>query len=326
MMRRRDFITLLGGVAAALPLAVEAQQGARMRRIGVLVSASSDSAEYQARLGAFQQQLALSGWIIGRNVRIDIRWATTVDNTREYAAELAALAPDIVLANGGTQVAALLQASRTVPMVFTNVADPVGAGFVDSLSRPGGNVTGFASFEYTLSGKWPELLKQVAPSLTRLGVLRDASAAPQYAVIQAAASSLGMDVRPLNTQDAADVEQGIGTFARLPGGGLIIAATPGANYFGDRIIALAALYKVPAIYYERSFATRGGLISYGPDQIDAFRRAAAYVDRILKGETPANLPVQLSTKLELVINLKTVKALGLAVPPALLARTDEVIE
>jgi putative ABC transport system substrate-binding protein len=331
MIRRRDFITLLGGAAAAWPVSARAQQAAgRVRRIGVLVPATADDAEFQTRLGAFQQELALLGWIIGRNVRIDVRWpGASAEDSRSYAAELVALAPDAILANGSSQVTPLLQATRSVPIVFVNVSDPVGAGYVESLSRPGGNATGFASFEYTLSGKWPELLKQIAPGVMRIAVLRYTSAPAgtgQYAVIQAAATSLGMDVHPINVQDAAEVERGIEAFARSPNGALIVTPSPAATTSGAQIIALAASYKLPTIYFERSFAGKGGLISYGPDQLDAFRRAAAYVDRILKGEPPANLPVQLSTKVELVVNLKSAKALGLSVPLALLARADEVIE
>jgi putative tryptophan/tyrosine transport system substrate-binding protein len=298
-----------------------------MRRIGVLLPATPDDMDFQARLGAFQQELALLGWSIGRNARIDIRWAVNADDTRRYAAELAALTPDVVLANGGSQLGPMLQATRTVPIVFANVSDPVGAGYVESLARPGGNATGFASFEYTLSGKWPELLKQVAPGVTLLGVLRETGAnSGQYAVIQAAGSSLGMDARPINVQSAADLERGIEALARSSNGGLIVTASPAANIFGNLIVALATAHKLPAIYFDRSFAARGGLIAYGPDQIDAFRRAAGYVDRILKGEKPAELPVQLSTKVELVINLKTARALGLTVPPTLVTLADEVIE
>jgi putative ABC transport system substrate-binding protein len=325
-MRRREFIRVLGGTAA-WPLAAHAQQAERVRRIGVLLPATPDDMVFQARLGAFQQELALLGWSIGRNARIDIRWAANADDTRRYGAELAALAPDVVLANGGSQLGPMLQTTRMVPIVFVNVSDPVGAGYVESLARPGGNATGFASFEYTLSGKWPELLKQVAPGVTLLGVLRDTGASSgQYAVVQAAGSSLGMDARPINVQSAADVERGIEALARSPNGGLVVTAGPAANIFGNQIIALAAARKLPAIYFDRSFAAKGGLIAYGTDQLDAFRRAAAYVDRVLKGEKPAELPVQLSTKVELVINLKTAKALGLTVPPTMLTLADEVID
>jgi putative ABC transport system substrate-binding protein len=328
-MRRREFLALLGSAAATWPPAARAQQGERVRRIGVFIPATADSAEYQARLGAFQQELALLGWIIGRNMRIDNHFAANAEERRRHAAELIALAPDVIVANGGSLVTALLQAGRAAPIVFVNVSDPVGAGYVESLAHPGGNVTGFASFEFTLSGKWPELLRQIAPSITRLAVLRDTDApagSAQFAVVQAAAASFGMEVRPINVQDPADMERNIEAFARSANGGLIVTGSPGASTFGDRIVAAAAAHKLPAIYFERTFAARGGLICYGPDQLDSFRSAAAYVDRILKGEPPASLPVQLSTKVELVINLKTAKALGLAVPPTLLALADEVIE
>jgi putative ABC transport system substrate-binding protein len=328
-MERREFISLPGG-AAAWPLAARAQQGGPMRRIGVLLPSTADDAEFQARVGAFLQTLALLGWTIGRNVRIDTRWATAdAAETRRHAMELAALTPDVILANGGATVGALLQATRTVPIVFAVVADPVGAGFVNSLARPGGNATGFMSFEYSISGKWLELLKQIAPSVTRAAVVRDATQSTgtgEFAVIQAVAPSLRVEVNPINVRDDGEIERAVADFARSPNGGLIVPASANAPAMGRNLIALAARYKLPTVYYARFFAAAGGLISYGPDQVDQFRLAAGYVDRILKGERPADLPVQAPIKYELVINLKTAKALGLTVPPTLLAIADEVIE
>jgi ABC-type uncharacterized transport system substrate-binding protein len=328
-MKRREFITLLGGVAA-WPLAARAQQGERMRRVGVLLPAAADDPEFQASFGAFLQGLALLGWTIGRNVRIDTRWATTdAAEIRRHAAELAALAPDVILAHAATTVGPLLQATRTVPIVFPAVVDPVGAGFVDSLARPGGNATGFISFEYSLSGKWLELLKEIAPGLTRVAVLRNAatpSGPGQFGVIQAVAPSLRVEVNPVNVRDAGEIERAVAAFARAPNGGLIVTASPAAQLHRELIISLAARHKLPAVYPFRYFAADGGLISYGPDQVDQYRQAAGYVDRILKGEKPADLPVQAPTKYELVINLKTAKALGLDVPATVLARADEVIE
>ena len=319
MMRRREFITLLGGAAAAWPLAARAQQAERMRRIGVLLPAAADDAEFQARVGAFLQGLALLGWTIGRNVRIDTRWATAnAADIRRHAAELAALAPDVILAHGASTVGPLLQATRTVPIVFPVVADPVGAGFVDSLARPGGNATGFMTFEYSLSGKWLELLKQIAPGVTRVAVLRDPAITAgigQFGAIQAVAPSLGVEVSPVNVRDAGEIERAVAAFARSSNGGLIVTASGLAQLHRDLIVTLAARHKLPAVYFERFFVAAGGLISYGPDFVDQYRRAAGYVDRILKGEKPADLPVQAPTKYELVINLKTAKALGLDVPP-----------
>jgi putative tryptophan/tyrosine transport system substrate-binding protein len=330
MIGRREFITLLGGAAAAWPLAGRAQQGERIRRIGILLPASADDAVFQARVGAFHQGLALLGWTIGRNVRIDARWATTnpVD-IRRHAAELAALAPDVILASGASTVAPLLQATRTVPIVFPLAVDPVGAGFVESLARPGGNVTGFLSFEYSLSGKWLELLKQIAPSVTRAAILRDAtqgSGTSQFAAIQAVAPSLRVEVNPVSMRDAPEIERAVAAFAVTPNGGLIVTGSGLGFVHRDLIISLAARHKLPAVYPERSFTAAGGLISHGNDNVDQYRRAAGYVDRILKGEKPADLPVQAPTKYETVLNLKTAKALGLDVPPTLLARADEVIE
>ena len=328
-MKRREFITLLGG-AAAWPLAAHAQQGERVRRIGVLNPAAADDAVFQARIGAFQQELALLGWSIGRNVRIDIRWATTnAAEIRRQAAELVALAPDVILAAGDSTLPSLLQASRTVPIVFAVATDPVGAGYVNSLARPGGNATGFMVFEFGMGGKFLELLKETAPGVTRVAVLRDttlASGAAQFGVIQAAAQSLRMDVTPVNMPNAGEIEQSVETFARSPNGGLIVTASAATLRHRDLIITLAARHKLPAVYWERFFVAAGGLISFGPDLIDNYRHAAGYVDRILKGAKPADLPVQAPTKYELVINLKTAKALGLTVPPAVLARADAVIE
>jgi putative ABC transport system substrate-binding protein len=328
-MRRREFILALGG-AAALPLAAHAQQPERMRRIGILLPAAADDAEFQARVGAFLQALALLGWSIGRNVRIDTRWATAnAAEIRRHAAEMATLAPDVILAHGGSTVGPLLQATRTVPIVFPVVADPVGAGFVDSLARPGGNATGFMIYEYSMGGKWLELLKEIAPGVMRAAVPRDpsqGSGTGQFAAIQAMAPSLRVEVSPVNMRDAGEIERAIAAFARASNSGLIITSGAAAQRHRDLIITLAARHKLPAVYYERSFVTAGGLISYGADYVDQYRRAAGYVDRILKGEKPADLPVQAPTKYELVINLKTAKALGLTVPPQLLARADEVIE
>jgi putative ABC transport system substrate-binding protein len=328
-MKRREFITLLGG-AAAWPVAARAQQGERVRRVGVLVPAVADDPEWQARVGAFQQALALSGWTIGRNVRIDTHWGTTsAAEIRRQAAELAALAPDVILAGGASTVGPLLQATRTVSIVFTLGVDPVGGGVVDSLARPGGNATGFMAWEFSIAGKWLELLKQIAPGVTRVAVLRDASqafATSLFAVMQAVAPSLGVDVFPVNMRNADEIEQSIGTFARSPNGALIPVASAAAMRHRELILTLAARYRLPAIYWERFFVAAGGLMSYGADLVGQFRQAAGYVDRILKGEKPADLPVQAPTKYELVINLKTAKALGIEVPPTLLARADEVIE
>ena len=302
-----------------------------MRRIGVLMAAAADDPEYQVRIGAFQQGLTLLGWTEGRNARIDTRWATTnADDIRRHAGELAALAPDVILAaTGTTTVAPLLQATRTVPIVFVIVIDPVGAGFVASLARPGGNATGFLMFEYGLSAKWLELLKQIAPGVTRVAVLRDpaiASGIGQFGAIQSAAPSLRMEASPVNVRDVDEIERDIAAFARSSNGGVIVTASPEASRHRDLIVTLAARHRLPAIFASRYFVTEGGLISYGPDILDQYRRAAGYVDRILKGEKPADLPVQSPTKYELVINLQTAKALGLDVPPTLLARADEVME
>jgi putative ABC transport system substrate-binding protein len=371
-MKRRAFLGVLGGAAAAWPLAAR-PQGGRVRRIGILLPAAADNTVYQDRVGAFLQALGQAGWTIGQNLRIDIRWATSnAAAIRRHAAELAALAPDVILAHGSPTVGPLLQATRgaalaseangergdprvrahsasedarkraddnrpeprssarDVPIVFVVVTDPVGAGLVDSLARPGGNATGFMSFEYSLSGKWPELLKQIAPGVTRVAVLWEpalTSGTGQFAAIQAVAPALGVEVSAVSARDAGEIEHGIATFARAGHGGLIVTASGPAVLHRDLIIALAARLKLPAIYYERFFITAGGLVSYGPDYVDQYRHAAGYVDRILKGEKLADLPVQAPVKYELVINLKTARALGLDPPwRTVLARADEVIE
>src|SRR5262245_59468212 len=328
-LKRREFIALLGG-AAAWPLAARAQQLGGMRRIGVLMASAADDSN-QARMAAFLQGLAQLGWTDGRNLRIDTRWATTnPDAIRRHAAELIALAPDVlVAATGTTTVAPLLQATRTVPIVFVIVIDPVGAGFVASLARPGGNATGFLMFEYGLSGKWLELLKQIAPDTRRVAVLRDPSIASgigQFGAIQSAAPSLGLEASPVDVRDEGEIERGIAAIAHSANAGVVVTASPEASRHRDLIVALAARHRLPAVYASRYFVTDGGLISYGPDIIDQYRRAAGYVDRILKGEKPADLPVQAPTKFDLVINLKTVKALGIDMPAVLLAQADAVIE
>ena len=326
---RREFITLFGG-AAAWPLAARAQQGERVRRIGVLMSTSADDAPAQARLAAFMQGLQELGWGVGRNVRVDIRWpAADPERTRKTATELLALAPDVIFATGSATVTPLQQMSRTVPIVFVIVPDPVGAGFVDSLARPGGNITGFTSFEFGLAGKWLELLKQIVPGLVRAAVIRDpglSAGIGQWAAIQSAAPSLGVEVYPINVREPNEIERALAALARSTNVGLIATGSALTVMHRDLIVGAAARYNLPAIYYESSYPHSGGLISYGPDFLDQYRRAAVYVDRVLKGEKPADLPVQLPTKYELAINLKTVKTLGLTVPPTLLARADEVIE
>jgi putative tryptophan/tyrosine transport system substrate-binding protein len=329
-VKRREFITLLGGAAASWPVAARAQQGERVRRIGVLAAIAADDPEAQARNASFLQKLGELGWTVGRNVRIDYRWnAGTADDMRRYAAELVALAPDVILTTSGAAVGALQQASRSVPIVFAGTVDPVGSGFVDSLARPGGNTTGFLLFEYSLSGKWLELLKEIAPSVTRAAILRD-TANPagnaQFGAIQAVAPSLGVEVSPFNMRNASEIERAMAAVARSPNSGLVVTGSPSGTIHRNLIVALAARNKLPAVYPFRFFVTDGGLISYGADFIDQYRRAAGYVDRILRGEKAADLPVQAPTKYELVINLKTAKALGLQLPPSLLARADEVIE
>jgi putative ABC transport system substrate-binding protein len=328
-VNRRDFITLLGG-AAACPLAARAQQAERVRRIGVLLSLSADDPQGQARLMAFVQGLQQLGWTDGRNMRIDARWSGgNADDARKYAAELVALAPEVILASGGSVAGPVLQVTRTVPVVFTITPDPVGAGFVASLARPGGNATGFTQVEYGTSAKFLELLKEIAPRVTRAAVLRD-PAIPQgigqFAVIQSVAPSLRMEVNPVDIRDAGDIERAVTAFAHSLNGGLIVPGSGLATVHRELIIRLAARHKLPAVYSARYFVTSGGLISYGADLIDPHRLAAGYVDRILKGEKPADLPVQAPTKYETVINLKTAKSLGLEIPTTLLARADEVIE
>jgi putative ABC transport system substrate-binding protein len=301
-----------------------------MRLIGVLLPIAKDDPEYQPWLTAFRQTLQELGWVDGRNMRMDIHWATANHaEIRKQAAELVALAPDVILAHGASTVGPLLQATRTVPIVFPITGDPVGAGFVDSLARPGGNVTGFMTFEYSMSGKWVELLKQIAPGVARAAVIRDAGSPTgmaSFGVIQAMAPSLKVEVTPVNMPNAGEIERVVTAFAQSPNGGLIVTASGPAFVNRDLIIALAARHKLPAVYFERSFVAAGGLVSYGPDFSALYRKAAGYVDRILKGEKPADLPVQAPTKYETVINLKTAKALGLTVPQAWLAATDEVIE
>jgi putative ABC transport system substrate-binding protein len=329
MIRRREFITLLGGAAAACPLAARAQQPERMRRIGVLMNVGESSAVGQARIAAFVQGMHQWGWADGRNIRIDTRWAAgDAKRFRDYASELVGLAPDVTVANTTPAVRALQQATRSVPIVFANVVDPVGSGLVATLAHPRSNATGFVSFEYALAAKWLELLKEIAPRVTRAAVLRETTSAAgigQFAAIQTV-SSVGMELSAVDMGDFTELERAVAEFAGGPYGGLIVTASQFAVDRPDVMATLAARYKVPAIYPYQYFVSAGGLMSYGPDSIDPYRRAASYVDRILKGEKPADLPVQAPTKYELVINLKTAKALGLEVPPTLLARADEVIE
>jgi putative tryptophan/tyrosine transport system substrate-binding protein len=328
-MRRRDFIAGLGS-AVAWPLAVRAQQLERVWRVGVLMPVAADDSQYQTNVGVLLQALGQLGWTIGRNLRIDTRWAGVhVDDIRRHAAELVSLAPDVVLANGNEVVRALLEANHNVPIVFVAIADPVGGGFVDSLSRPGGSATGFMTFEYSTGGKWLELLKQIAPAVTRVAVLRD-SATPtgmgQFGVIQALAPSFRVEVTPVNVRDIGEIERAVAAFARSPNGGLIVAAGGPAVVHRDLIVMLATRHKLPTVYFNRIFVSAGGLISYGASVIDQYRQAAGYIDRILKGEKPADLPVQAPTKYELVLNMKTAKALGIEVSPGLLAIADDVIE
>jgi putative tryptophan/tyrosine transport system substrate-binding protein len=328
-VKRRQFIRLIGSAAVAWPLAARAQQPDRMRRIGALAGVADD-AEGQARFAAFRQGMQQLGWTDGRNVRIDYRFGGgDADTIRKHAAELAELAPDVILAAGSAAVGSVLQAARTVPIVFVIVVDPVGAGFVDSLARPGGNATGFINFEYSIGAKWLELLKAIAPGVTRVAVLRDpaiTAGTGQFGAIQSAAPSLGVEVSPINMREADEIERAVVAFARSTNGGLILTGSALAVVHRDLIITLAARHKLPAVYFERNFVAGGGLVSYGPDYLDQFRRAAGYVDRILKGEKPADLPVQAPTKYKLVINLKTAKALGITLPSTLLATSDEVIE
>ena len=329
-MRRREFISLFGCAVAAWPVAARAQQAEQMRRIGVLLSAAADDPDGQAGIAAFSQALQQLGWAVGGQLRIDTRWGQNdEDLDRKYAAELVALAPDVVLAGGSLSVAALKRVARTVPIVFVNVADPVGGGFVDSLARPGSNVTGFMLYEYSFSGKWLELLKEIIPNLARAAVIRDSanrSGIGQFAAIQSVAPSLGVELRPIDTNAAGEIERTLAAFARSPNVGLVVTPTATVAARRHAIVTLAARYKLPAVYGSRQLVVAGGLISYGPNRIDPFRRAAEYVDRILKGEKPSDMPVQAPTKYELVINLKTAKALGLNVPLGLQQRADELIE
>jgi putative tryptophan/tyrosine transport system substrate-binding protein len=328
-MRRREFITLIGGAMAGWPSAARAQQPNQMKRIGIPVFVENNSAE-QARIAAFFQGLQQLGWAVGQNLQVEIRWgAGDTERNRRNAAELVALAPDVILAQGSVTVAALLPVTSTVPIVFVIVPDPVGASFVDSLARPGGNATGFMSFEYGMGAKWLELLKQIAPGTKRVAIVRDpatSAGAGQLGAVQSVAPSFGVEVNPISARDAPELERAITAFARSSNGGMVVTQSGLTFLHRDLIVALAARHKLPAVYYERNFVTAGGLISYGPDFIEQHRQAATYVDRILKGEKPANLPVQAPTKYEMVINLKTAKALGLTVPPSLLTRADEVIE
>jgi putative ABC transport system substrate-binding protein len=328
-MRRREFIALIGGAAASWPLAARAQQVAAMRRVGALMNISENDPEARGLVAAFREGLAQLGWVDGRNLRFDYRWsAGDVELIRKYAAELVALNPDVILAYGGSVVGPLLQVSRTVPIVFAEVVDPVGAGFVESFARPGGNATGFSLFDFGISGKWLELLKQISPGVTKAVVMRQPSSpggGGQLGAIQAVAPSFGVEVTPLGLRDADEIERAV-IIAHDANVGLIVTVSPLATVHRDLIISLAARYRVPAVYPLRYFTVSGGLISYGPDRLEPYRRAAGYVDRILKGEKPADLPVQAPTKYELVINLKTAKSLDLDLPPTLLARADEVIE
>jgi putative ABC transport system substrate-binding protein len=327
-MRRREFITLLVG-ATAWPVAARAQQGERMRRIGVLMPYAANDPQAQARLAAFMQGLRQLGWTDSRDVRIEYRWSSDANEIRTYAAELAALAPDVIFVSGSSGGTPMLEATRTVPIVFVVLPDPVGAGYVASLARPGGNATGFTPWEFSIGAKWLELLKQIAPGVTRAAIIRDpriTAGIGLWGAIQSVAPSFGVELIPMGLRDAGEIEHDVAAFARSPNGGLILTGSGLAVTHRDLIIALAARHKLPAVYYERYFVGAGGLISYGADLTDQFRRAASYVDRILRGEKPADLPVQAPTKYELIINLKTAKALGLDIPPTLLARAEEVIE
>ena len=329
-MRRREFITLLGGAAAAWPLAARAQQRERMRRVGVLMHLAADDPEGQSRVAAFLQGLQEAGWAVGRNVNIDVRWAAgEADRYRRYAMEIVALRPDVILTSASPSIRAMQQATRTVPIVFVLVPDAVGTGIVDSLSRPGGNSTGFTSTELGMSVKWLELLKEIAPKMTRAAVLRDpadATAIGQFGAVKGAAPSFGVEISPIGVGSAEEIERGITAFAREPNGGLIVLPLPMTVIHRNLIIKLAAQHRLPNVYNSRFFAAEGGLVSYGADVLDQYRRTASYVDRILKGEKPGDLPVQATTKFELVINIKTAKALGLEVPATLLSTADEVLE
>jgi ABC-type uncharacterized transport system substrate-binding protein len=327
-MRRRDFIVMLGA-AAAWPHAARAEQAGRIRSIAVLIGVGVDDAQGQAMMTALSQALRDLGWIDGKTARISYRGARNSDDLRRHANELASLAPDVMIATGGASAGPLLQASKTIPIVFANVPDPVGSGFVESLSRPGGNATGFVQFEYNLSGKWLELLKQIAPDLQNVAVLWDPTIIAgigQFAVIQSVAPAVGVEVRPINVRDAGEIQRALAAFAKVPHAGVVVAASAVAFVHRDLIVTAVAQHKLPTIYFQRVFVDGGGLISYGPDFFDQYRRAAGYVDRILKGEKPADLPVQMPTRYELAINAKTARALGVVLPPTLLARADEVIE
>jgi len=328
-MHRREFIILAGSTAICWPHVARAEQ-TRMRRIGVLMGITADDPESQARLAAFAQTLQQLGWTISHNVSVDYRWGGgNVDNLRKYAGELIALGPDVIMANSSAAVSSALQATRSIPIVFTTVADPVGAGYIESLAHPGGNITGFINFEYSIGGKWLELLKELAPHVTRVGVLRESAVAAgpgQFGAIQAAAAPLGVELRPIDVRDAGEIEHAVTAFAHEPNGGLIVTGSPAASIHRKMVFALAARHRLPAVYNARFYAVDGGLLSYGPDFIEQYRGAATYVDRILKGEKPDNLPVQAPTKYEMVINLKAAEAIGLQIPPMLLARADDVIE
>jgi putative ABC transport system substrate-binding protein len=327
-MNRREIIMLLGG-AVAWPLAAKAQQGERVRRIAVLMNLIADDAEGQSRVAAFLQGLRELGWSADRNMQIDIRWAGNDDGRyHRYAAELAALAPDVFLASASPAVMALQQVASTVPIVFVAVSDPVGAAFVDSMARPGGRITGFTQFEYGISAKWLEILKEIAPRVTRVAVLRNpaiAAGSGQLGALQAVAPSLGVELRPVDVRNSEEIERAVAAFVRGSNDGLIVTGG-GSAVHRKLIVSVAARHQLPAVYPYRYYAASGGLISYGPDLVDQFRQAAGYIDRILKGDKPGDLPVQAATKYEMVINLNAAKALGLDVPPTLLARADEVIE
>jgi len=329
MSSRRAFIGLFGG-AVAWPLAARAQQRERMRRIGVLMNLAADDPEAPMRLAPLLQGLQQLGWTVGRNVRIDYRWGGgDATRIRDHVSELVALAPDVILASGGTMVGPLQQVTRTVPIVFVSATDPVGSGFVESLAHPGGNATGFTLFEYSISGKWLELLKEIAPRVARVAVLRDAGLASgggQLGALQGAAQSFGVELSPVGVRTASEIERGIAAFVRGTNGSLIVTSSSFAIFHRDLIVTLASRHRLPAVYSDRTYPDHGGLISYGPDRFDQYRHAAGYIDRILRGEKPTDLPVQQAAKYELVINLKTAKVLGLDVPPMLLARADEVIE
>ncbi|MGC1791506.1 MAG: ABC transporter substrate-binding protein [Pseudolabrys sp.] len=328
-MRRREFLGVLAGAVAVLPRVARAQQGERVRRVGVLMPFTANDPEAQARNALFEQSLRELGWMVGRDLQIDYRWpGGEAASIRRDATELVALAPDVIMTVGSLTMGPMQQATQTIPIVFVNLADPVGAGFVQSLARPGGNATGFTNYEYSMSGKWVELLKQIAPNVKRVAILRDPTSAAgigQFSAIQSAAQSLGVNLTPVSVRDAGEIERGVAAFARSDNGGLIVTSG-GTAFRRDLIIGLASRHKLPAVYPFRYYAKDGGLITYGPDPSDSVRHAAAYVDRILKGEKPADMPVQAPTTYELVINLKTAKALGLTVPPSLLARADKIIE